>query len=104
MIQLSGLPQVGTYITQVKGQKNVAPEEEILRTPIAVRRSSRITKPQQKYSPSLYYILLAGRDELERYEEAVQGKDSVKWELKMKIDMNSLMLCNTCQLTKLPRG
>ncbi|KAE8661431.1 putative WRKY transcription factor 4 [Hibiscus syriacus] len=56
-----------------------------------LRRSSRIPKPTQRYSPSLHYLLLTENGELECYDEAMQVEDSVKWESSMKDEMDSLM-------------
>ncbi|KAE8664296.1 hypothetical protein F3Y22_tig00112801pilonHSYRG00056 [Hibiscus syriacus] len=41
-----------------------------------LRRSSRIPKPTQRYSPSLHYLLLTDNDKPECYDEAIQT-----WEL-----------------------
>ncbi|KAE8705387.1 hypothetical protein F3Y22_tig00110429pilonHSYRG00978 [Hibiscus syriacus] len=43
-----------------------------------LRRSSRIPKPTQHYSPSLHYLLLTDNSEPECYDEAMQVEDSVK--------------------------
>ncbi|KAE8711604.1 Detected protein of confused Function [Hibiscus syriacus] len=43
-----------------------------------LRRSSRIPKPTQRYSPSLHYLLLTGNGEPECYDEAMQVENSVK--------------------------
>ena len=50
------------------------------------------------------YILLTNRGELESYDEAMEDKELVKWELAMKDEMNSLMSNQTCQLAELPKG
>ena len=36
-----------------------------------VRKSTRISRPPERYSPSLYYVLLTDSGEPECYEEAV---------------------------------
>ncbi|KAE8664146.1 Serine-threonine protein kinase [Hibiscus syriacus] len=56
-----------------------------------LRRSSRIPKPTQRYSPSLHYLLLTENGEPECYDEAIQVEDSVKWKSSMKDEMDSLM-------------
>ena len=45
----------------------------------------------QRYSPFLHYILLTNNDEQESYDEAIHVKESIKWELAMKDEMDSLM-------------
>ncbi|KAE8728454.1 FACT complex subunit SPT16-like [Hibiscus syriacus] len=67
-----------------------------------LRRSSRIHKPTQRYSPSLHYLLLTDNGEPECYDEAMQVEDSVKWEFSMKDEMDSLMSNQTWELAELP--
>ncbi|KAE8654393.1 hypothetical protein F3Y22_tig00117048pilonHSYRG00173 [Hibiscus syriacus] len=69
-----------------------------------LRRSSRIPKPTQRYSPSLHYLLLTDNGEPECYDEAMQVEDSVKWESSMKDEMDSLMSNQTWELAELPPG
>ena len=74
-------------------------------TPVAeVRRSFRIIKPPQRYSPTLNYLLLTDGGKPECYEEALQDENSSKWELAMKYEMDSLLGNQTRELTKLPEG
>ena len=70
----------------------------------ALRRSSRIPKPIQRYSPSLHYLLLSDSGEPEYYDQAMQVEDSVKWESAMKDEMDSLMSNQTWELAELPPG
>ncbi|KAE8664704.1 hypothetical protein F3Y22_tig00112738pilonHSYRG00095 [Hibiscus syriacus] len=63
-----------------------------------LRRSSRISKPTQWYSPSLHYLLLTHNGEPECYDEAMQVEDSIKWESSMKDKMDSLMSNQTLVL------
>ena len=78
-----------------------APESPV--TPqIQPRRSSRIPKPTQRYSPSVNYILLTENGEPQCYSEAMGLKDSLQWELAMKDEMKSLEKNKTWLLTKLP--
>ncbi|KAE8704670.1 hypothetical protein F3Y22_tig00110447pilonHSYRG00005 [Hibiscus syriacus] len=69
-----------------------------------LRRSSRIPKPTQRYSPSLHYLLLTDNGEPECYDEAMQVEDSVKWESSMKDEMDSLLSNQTWELAELPPG
>ena len=70
----------------------------------ALRRSSRIPKPIQRYSPSLHYLLLSDSGEPECYDQVMQVEDSVKWESAMKDEMDSLMSNQTWELAELPPG
>ena len=70
----------------------------------ALRRSSRIPKPIQRYSPSLHYLLLSDSGEPECYDQAMQVEDSVKWESAMKDEMDSLMSNQTWELAELQLG
>ena len=54
------------------------------------RRSSRATRPPNRYSPSVNYILLTENGEPQCYSEAMGLKDSLQWELAMKNEMKSL--------------
>ncbi|RVW29670.1 Retrovirus-related Pol polyprotein from transposon TNT 1-94 [Vitis vinifera] len=67
-------------------------------------RSSRNTRPPQRYSPVLNYLLLTDGGEPECYDEALQDENSSKWELAMKDEMDSLLGNQTWQLTELPVG
>ena len=61
-------------------------------TPVAeVRRSSRITRPLQRYSFALNYILLTDCGESKCYDETLQDENSSNWELVMKDEMDSLL-------------
>ena len=61
-------------------------------TPVVeVRRSSRNIRPPHHYSPTLKYLLLTDSGELDCYDEALQDKNSSKWELAMKDEMDSLL-------------
>ena len=68
------------------------------------RKSSRISVPPDRYSPSLHYLLLTDAGEPECFNEATQGNDTIEWELAMKDEMTSLQKNKTWSLTKLPEG
>ncbi|KAF5797362.1 putative RNA-directed DNA polymerase [Helianthus annuus] len=68
------------------------------------RRSSRATRPPNRYSPSVNYILLTENGEPQCYSEAMGLKDSLQWELAMKDEMKSLEKNKTWHLIKLPPG
>ena len=69
-----------------KAKEDPEPRPEIPQ----LRRSARTPKPRERYSPSLHYLLLIDGGEPECYEKAVESEDSVKWELAMKDEMQSL--------------
>ena len=61
-------------IPKVPGNQNVqSQEQQEPQTPASVvRRSTRLSRPPKRYSPSLYYLLLIDSGEPERYDEAMQ--------------------------------
>eukprot|EP00253_Pinus_taeda_P024578 PITA_24578 len=67
-----------------------------------VRRSTQISIPPKRYSPSLYYVLLTDSGEPEFYEESVQVETRKKWEQAMKEEMDSLAHNQTWDLVRLP--
>ena len=70
----------------------------------SVRRSTRISRPAERYSPSLYYVSFTDFGELECYEEAVQVETRKKWEKSMKEEMDPLAHNQTWDLVRLPAG
>jgi hypothetical protein len=47
-------------------------EQHVPQTPASVVRiSTRLNRPPERYSPSLYYLLLTDSGELESYEEVM---------------------------------
>ena len=79
--------------------------QQISRGSVTVaRRSSRTSRPPQRYSPALHYILLTDSGEPESFNEAKRHSDSVKLELAMKDEMDSLKSNNTWVLAYLPKG
>jgi hypothetical protein len=71
---------------------------------MVVQRSSINIRPLQRYSPSLFYILLIDGGEPETYDEALKVENSTKWELAMKDEIDSLMTNQTWELTELLVG
>uniref|UniRef100_A0A2N9EY29 CCHC-type domain-containing protein n=1 Tax=Fagus sylvatica TaxID=28930 RepID=A0A2N9EY29_FAGSY len=84
-------------------KENADPQVQQCTPTVTVRRSSRNIRPPQRFSPSLFYILLTDGGEPESHDEALQIEDSIKWELAMKDEMNSLMTNQTWELTELPQ-
>jgi hypothetical protein len=58
---------------------------------MAVRRSTKVSRPPQRYSPSLFHILLTDSGEPETFVEALKIEDSIKWELAMNNEIDSLL-------------
>ena len=67
------------------------PQQQILHTPVNVRLSTRLSRPLEIFSPSLYSILLAGAGELECNNEVVQVDTKIQWESAMKEEMDSFL-------------
>jgi hypothetical protein len=65
-------------------------EQQAPQTPTSVvRRSTRLSRPPERYAPSLYYLLLTNSGVSECYEEAMQVDTKNKWEQGMKDEMDS---------------
>jgi hypothetical protein len=67
-------------------------EKQVAQTPASVaRRYIRLIRPPERYSPSLYYLLLTNSGEPECYEEAMEVYTKKKWGQGMKEEMDSLV-------------
>jgi hypothetical protein len=85
--------------------QNVQQEQQVPQTSASVvRRSTRLSIPPERYSPSLYYLFLIDSGEPECYEEAMQVDTKKKWEQGMKEEMDSLINNQTWDLVQLPLG
>jgi hypothetical protein len=93
-------------IPKVQGNHNVqSQEQQEPQTPASVvRRSTKSSRPPERYSPSLYYLLLTDSGEPESYDEAMQVDTKQKWEQGMKEEMDSLIKNQTWDLVKFPAG
>ena len=80
------------------------PQQKIPHTSVNVRRSTRLSRPLERFSPSLYSILLTDVGEPKCYDEAVQVDTKIQWEFAMKDEMDSLLKNKTWDLCKLPIG
>ncbi|KAL2251622.1 UNVERIFIED_CONTAM: Retrovirus-related Pol polyprotein from transposon TNT 1-94 [Sesamum indicum] len=65
---------------------------------------TKLRRAPDRYSPSLYYLLLSDCGEPECYVEAVNDVHKSKWELAMNDEMNSLKKNDTWKLCQLPKG
>ena len=81
VIPLKNLPEIEDGNSETEDQETEALEESQTTPIISLRRSSRVIRPPQRYTPTLHYILLTDRDKPESYDESIQDKESVKWEL-----------------------
>jgi hypothetical protein len=61
----------------------------------------RLSRPPERYSPSLYYLLLTDSGEPECYEEAIKVDTKKKWEQGMKEEMDSLVNNQTWDLVQI---
>jgi hypothetical protein len=93
-------------IPKVPENQNVQQQDQqVPQTPLGVvRRSTRLSRPPEQYSPSLYYLLLIDFGEPECYEEVMQVDTKKKWEQGMKEEMDSLVNNQTWDLVQLPTG
>ncbi|KAL2246274.1 UNVERIFIED_CONTAM: Retrovirus-related Pol polyprotein from transposon TNT 1-94 [Sesamum indicum] len=91
---------------QMEIEPEQVPEEPITEssTPLALGREPRLRRAPDRYSPSLYYLLLSNCGEPECYAEVVNDVHKSKWELAMNDEMNSLKKNNTWELCQLPKG
>ena len=104
VISLKDLPETEEENSGTEDQETKAPKESQTTPIVALRRSSSVIRPPQRYSLALHYILLTIRGKPESYDEAIHGRELVNWELVMKDQMDSLMYNQTWQLAELPRG
>ncbi|KAH9309219.1 hypothetical protein KI387_037130, partial [Taxus chinensis] len=86
------------YIVTVEAQI----EPPVPQTP--VRRSQRVSKLPERFTPSLFYLFLTHSGELKSFEEVMQDKTRVQWEHDMDEEMDSLEHNQTWDLVKLPAG
>jgi hypothetical protein len=93
-------------IPKVPENQNVQKHEQhVPQTPASVVRiSTRLSRPPERYSPSLYYLLLTNSGEPESYEEVMQVDTKRKWEQGMKEEMDSLVNNQTWDLVQFPAG
>ena len=60
-----------------------------------------LSRPNEQFSPSLYYLLMTDSSEPECYEEAMQVETRKKWEQGMNEEMVSLVRNQTWYLVQL---
>lgn len=84
-------------------QVEALPQQELQTPPTIVRRSSRISKVLEHYSPSLYYVFYIDSGEPKYFDEVMQGSSHIKWE-DTKEEIDSLHKNQTWSLVELPKG
>ena len=70
---------------------NAQQQQVIPQTPVSVIHSTRVSRHPERFSPSLYSILLTNSGEPEEYTEAIQVNTKQQWKLGMKEEMESLL-------------
>jgi hypothetical protein len=82
-------------------------EEEVEQLTLVVRRSERIRKPVERYSPPDFhstFVLTSIDDEPKSVGEAVDSTEGKLWKDAMVEEMESLYKNETWDLVKLPSG
>ncbi|KAJ4736375.1 Transposon Ty1-NL2 Gag-Pol polyprotein [Rhynchospora pubera] len=98
------IPKSDDDATELADDAADVPEEEHDPQVPVLRRSTRIRRPNPRYTSSLSYLLLTDSGEPEDYKEAIESGDAVKWEQAMMEEFESLEKNKTWDLTKLPEG
>jgi hypothetical protein len=65
-------------------------QEEPVTSPIAVRHERRTVTVPNRYSSSLYHLLLTDGGEPSCYDEAMHSERKIEWKKAMDEEMNSL--------------
>ena len=82
--------------------QKIKSNRQVPKTPATVRKYTRLSRPPERFSPSLYYLLMTDSGEPECFEEAMQVETRKKWEQGMDEEMDSLVRNHTWDLVKLP--
>ena len=90
---------IGKEIPKVPENQNVQQQDKhVPQTPASVFRiSTKLSRSPERYSPSLYYLLIES-SEPKCYEEEMQVDTKNKWEKGMKEEMDSLVNNQTWDL------
>jgi hypothetical protein len=83
----------GIFFPKVPKNQNVQQQDQQApQNPTSVVRiSTRLSRPPERYSHSLYYLLLTDSGEPECYEEAMQVDTKKKLEQGVKEEMDSMV-------------
>ena len=63
-------------------------QQQVPKTPATVRKSTRLGRPPERFSPSLYYLLMTDSSEPECFQEAMQVETRKKWGQCMDEEMD----------------
>ena len=77
-------------------------QQLVTKNPATLRKSTRLSRPLERFFGSLYYLLMTDSGELECYEDAMHVETRKKWEQGMDEEMDSLVRNQTWDLVKLP--
>ena len=66
-------------------------QQQVPETSATIRKYTRLSRPPEQFSPSLYYLLMTNSGEPKCYEEAMQLETRKKWEQGMDEEMDSLV-------------
>ena len=99
---------MGLFITRLKCQGQNPPiVQDVVEGQQAqpvLRRSDRVSRPPDRYVPSLDYVMLTDCGEPSCYKEAMLMEDKVKWEKAMQSEMDLLHKNQTWKLVQLHKG
>ena len=83
---------------------NAQQQQVIPQTLVSVRHYTQLSRPPERFSPSLYSILLIDSSEPKEYKDTIQVDARQQWKLGMKEEMDSLLKNKTWDLVSLPKG
>ena len=88
-----------------EANENAQQQQQEPQTPLRpLRKSTRVSRPLEKFIPTCNYAFLTDFGEQETYEEAMQVDSKKKWDQEMKEEMDSLAQNQTWNLLYLPTG
>ena len=77
-------------------------QQQVPKSPATIRKSMRLSRPHERFSPSLYYLLMTDSGEPECYEKEMKVETRKKWEKGMNEEMDSLVRNWAWYLFELP--
>ena len=72
-----------------KGGENLQEQEDEEPQP-TIRRTTRVSRPPERFIPSFNHLLVIDSGEPESYEEAMHHSSKREWEKSMQREMDSL--------------
>ena len=86
-----------------KGGENMQEQQDEEPQP-TIRRTTRVSRPPERFIPSFNHLLVTDSGEPESYDEAMQHSSKKEWEKSMQREMDSLQQNQTWDLADLPKG